>query len=367
MNQTSVKRGSDVGPGATAPPEDGPNLLRYLNVLVRRRHTVIGIPFMAAGMTVIYSLIAAPTYTSTATFVPEAGSGAAPSALADLAGRLGVIDGNASQGPQFYAELANSREIMSRALLTRFPDPRANASARDSATLLDIIDVKEANEAARLQRGVRILRGRVLAQVNSRTNVVRLSAQAEYPVLAAAVANRLVGYLNEFNATKRQSRAGERRRFVEERLQDADDELQGAGNDLKTFHERNRTWQQSPNLVFEEGNLRRQVAIRQEVYLTLRRAYETARIDEVNETPVITVIDEAVPPLSPSSPRRLLLLAMALSLGAVVGVLGAFSAEHLGRLRGQDDEDYRELRRLLQQLFGNVRRSLQIWPFRNQR
>src|SRR5439155_11813143 len=33
------------------------------------------------------------------------------------------------------------------------------------------------------------------------------------------------------------------------------------------------------------GRLRRQVDVRQEVYLTLRREYETARIDEANDTP----------------------------------------------------------------------------------
>src|SRR5438132_8548828 len=52
------------------------------------------------------------------------------------------------------------------------------------------------------------------------------------------------------------------------------------------------------------------VDIRQEVSLTLRREYETARIEEVNDTPVITVIDPPVPPHERSSPKRLLLVLM---------------------------------------------------------
>ena len=52
-----------------------------------------------------------------------------------------------------------------------------------------------------------------------------------------------------------------------------------AEEQLRGFYERNRSWQQSPQLTFDEGRLRRQVEIRQEVYLTLRREYETARVE----------------------------------------------------------------------------------------
>src|SRR5205823_6630604 len=137
------------------------------------------------------------------------------------------------------------------------------------------------------------------------------SLDAAYPVLAAAVANRFVAYLNDFNTKSRQSQARERRKFIEQRLADGEGELRTAEESLRTFYERNRSWQQSPQLVFEEGRLRRQVEIRQEVYLTLRREYETARIEEVNDTPVITVIDRAVPPREKARPQRKLLVVLA--------------------------------------------------------
>jgi len=144
------------------------------------------------------------------------------------------------------------------------------------------------------------------------------------------VANAFVTYLNAFNTQYRQSQAREQRRFVEQRLADGANELRDAEENLRTFYERNRSWQQSPQLTFEEGRLRRQVEIRQELYLTLNREYETARMEEVNDTPVITVIDTATAPVKKSKPKRALLVGIALVLGGMVGAFWAAGAEYLG-------------------------------------
>jgi hypothetical protein len=110
------------------------------------------------------------------------------------------------------------------------------------------------------------------------------------------------------------------------------------------FYEHNRSSQQAPRLMAEEDRLRREVDVRQEIYLTLNREYETARIDEVNDVPVITVIDPAVPPAEKSSPKRGMLAILAFVGGGVVAVVLAFGAEHADRLRREDDGEYRELR-----------------------
>jgi uncharacterized protein involved in exopolysaccharide biosynthesis len=163
---------------------------------------------------------------------------------------------------------------------------------------------------------------------------------AQYPELAAAIANKFVEYLNAFNTEYRQSQARERRTFVEQRIAQIEHELRNAEEGMRTFYERNRSWRQSPQLIFEEGRLRRQLEIRQEVYLTLRREYETARIEEVNNTPVITVIDPAVPPQERSKPKRKLLLILAISLGGMAGAFWAFSAEYVERARRLDADNY---------------------------
>jgi tyrosine-protein kinase Etk/Wzc len=170
--------------------------------------------------------------------------------------------------------------------------------------------------------------------------------------------------LNDFNAQSRQSQARARRRFAEERVTATERELRRAEEDLKNFYERNRSWQQSPQLASEEGQLKRQLDIRQEVYLTLEREYETARIEEVNDTPVITVIEPAVPPQERSSPRRALLVALALMVAALVGTFSAFALEYADRVRGQNESEYREFQRLTQRAREDLRRIVRLFGLR---
>jgi len=197
--------------------------------------------------------------------------------------------------------------------------------------------------------------------VDDQTSIVTLKVDAHYPVLAAAVANKFVEYLNAFNAQYRQSQARERRKFVEQRLADGQRELRDAEEDLRTFYERNRSWQQSPQLAFDEGRMRRQVEIRQEVYLTLRREFETARIEEVNDVPMITVVDAAVPPVDKSAPKRAFLVLIALVFGGVFGVFWAATAEYVHRMRNERKEVYQDFTRLLRNVKTEIWRTVRAF------
>ena len=157
------------------------------------------------------------------------------------------------------------------------------------------------------------------AKVDAKTGVITLQAELPDPDLSASVVSRMVALLNEFNQRTRNGRARERRRFTEGRTADAQRDLTSAEDAMRAFLVRNRSFDNSPQLVFENQRLDRQVQIRQDVYQTLRREYEVARIDEVNNTPVLTVVDAPTPPAKPSSPRRVRMTLVALVLGLLVG------------------------------------------------
>jgi uncharacterized protein involved in exopolysaccharide biosynthesis len=334
----------------TAPPqkpdfEEESSVLEILNVLLKRWRVVLGLPFLVALVVLGISFFVSPTYTATTSFVPEMRSESGmPAGLGALAGQLGISFGaEASQSPRFYAEIAKSRRILDRLLLARYADPRAMAQTGDSTTLLAILQSGGRNGVDSLGRGAKKLAALIAVGVDAQTNIVTLRVQSPYPDLAAAVANRLVAYLNDFNTLSRQSQARERRKFTEQRVAAGEQELRDAEEALKRFYQANRSWQQSPQLVFEEGQLKRQVDLRQELYRTLQREYETARIQEVNDTPVITVIDAAVAPQRKSGPKRRLWAFVAFVVGGVFGVFWAFGAEYLERAKREQDEPYRDL------------------------
>jgi uncharacterized protein involved in exopolysaccharide biosynthesis len=336
------------------------SLVEVLNILVKRRRTVIGVPVIAAFLAVGISFLVRPKYTGTTSFVPEARSqGTVPTGLAGLAGQFGIAIGTGgSESPEFYADVATSRGILNRLLLGQYANPRGTSLPGDSAPLLHILRAGGRNGADSLERAARKLAGLLSVHVDDQTSIVTMNATLPYPELAAAVANRLVTYLNEFNTETRQSQARERRRFTEQRVAAGDQDLREAEEALKRFYEANRSWQQSPQLVFEEGQLHRQVELRQELDLTLRREYEGARIEEVNDTPVITVIDTAIVPQRKSSPKRKLWGLVAFALAGVIAVFWSFGAEYVQRASSENDQSYRALERTVAEMRDSLARMV---------
>lgn len=335
-----------ITPPMQAPTfEDEANLLQILNVLLKRWRTVTVLPAIVALIVLGVSFLVSPTYTAVTSFVPEVNSqGRMPAGLAGLASQFGIPLGtDASQSPFFYADVATSRPILDRLLLSRYADPRAARESEDSTTLLNILRTGGRSPADSLERGARKLGGLLSVGVDAQTNIVTVRMRSRYPDLAAGVANSLVSYINDFNAQTRQSQARERRKFTEQRVAAAERDLSEAEESLKRFYQANRTWQQSPQLVFEEGQLRRQMELRQELNLTLRREYEIARIEEVNDTPMITVVEAAIVPQRKSSPKRRLWAGLAFVLSSALAVPWAFSAEYLERAKRNQDAVYRDV------------------------
>ena len=256
----------------------------------------------AAVLTVLLSFLLPTRWTAEAGFHPQSSSSIQlPSGISALAGELGfsLPTGDPTSSPDFYAAVTESRSLLERTLLTRFHVPKA--AVGDSAALIDILDIQDDEPRERMEKAVEWMEDHSSSDVDPKTGVISLRAELPDADLAASVVGRMVGLLNEFNQRTRNQRARERRRFTERQTAEAMQALLSAEDAMRVFLSRNRQVDNSPELVFERERLDRQVQIRQDVYQTLRREYEVARIDEVNNTPVLTVVD---PPVSPADPSR---------------------------------------------------------------
>lgn len=338
-------------------------LLKLANMLLKRWKLVAGVPLGAAVGAAVVVLLIPPKFTATATFLPEAEAGGTrlPSGVAGFASQLGIGVPGSANSPQFYAQVLASRTVRDQVLLVRFAAPRSEETA-DSAALLDILAVEGESETERLEKGREQLDDMVSVHVDRETSVVSISVQTRHRALSAAMANRFVKLLSQFNLETRQSNVQARRQFVEERLSEAEVELRQAEEELQLFLERNREFLGSPQLEFQYERFQRQVTIRQEVLITLSRQYEEARIQEVNDTPVITVIDRAVPPQTKSAPKRLSTVLLALVLGGIVGIFGAFGQEFIERAKNEDPEEFRKLASRWHRMRSRVTRKPRIPP-----
>lgn len=356
------------------------SLVQVVNLHLRHRWKLLGTAAVGAGLAVIIALILPSTFTSESKLVPQTGgTGGQLGRLSGVAAQFGVdvLSSEPGQSPQFYANLLTSERLLEEAVTTRYsrsgtgsapaasPDSsrdRSNVGLRTESddttgsTLVELYDIEAPNHRLAVSIAAERLMEDVSASANAETGVVDLSVTTEWPAVSAQVADRLIELVNVFNSRVRQSQASAQAQFIRQRLQHARRELRTAEDSLETFLKRNVGWQQSPELLFQQERLQRRVSLKQEVYTSLANRYEEARISEVKETPVVTVVAE---PDVPAREDRRSLFAMGLIgclVGGTLGIGWAAAVEFDRRIQERSGEDYRELAALRQEAAEDVRR-----------
>jgi uncharacterized protein involved in exopolysaccharide biosynthesis len=350
--------GPELGSSAAGSSADI-SLFEVLTPIVRRWKLVVGTALLCGAVAAVVLLLQRPVYTAETNFTPESpGSSGLASSLVGLAGLAGQLGLGATTGtsasPDFFAQLIHSREVLRATLMTEFSDPAAPDKKR---SLLDLLQVQGASPEERLQKGSRRLAARSEASIEKPTGIVTLEVEMPDPQLAADVANRMIALLNQFNLERRQSQSHEQRRFTGDRLREAEAELRETERAQLRFLQTNRQYIGSPLLEFQFAQHERAVQVKQEVFLTLTKAHEEARIAEVRDTPVLTVIDPAVPPAMRSSPRRVLGVSVALIIGSLLGIALVYMGAFRSRVRRESTPDYVDFQAAWDEARGRSRRS----------
>ena len=320
-------------------PPTGLTLRDVAGSVGARRGRLTLVTFGVAVATAVVVMLLPPTFTARVTLVPESRSGSSVGQLAGLAALAGLnlpagAGAPAGQSPQFYASLLTSRPILYAVLERRYSTTGLGDrwSGRDSATLTEILRPAGDTPERRRWNAARGLGSRVAAQTDVRTGIITFTIKHRSPTLAAAVAGAFVQELERFNLERRQSQAGARRRFIDDRLLVVATDLKTAEDALHAFLLRNREYEQSPTLRFEYGRLERALSVQQELYLELRRELDAARIAEVDNAPAITTIEPALVPQRRSGPPRRPLFGAAVFLVLGFQVAWAVLVDHHARL-----------------------------------
>jgi uncharacterized protein involved in exopolysaccharide biosynthesis len=326
---------------------------------------VMALTFVAMVLAVIFI---PPIYRTKVSFVANttsAGSRLPTSALgaagplAGLATQLGVASGaDPSESPNFYVELIQSRELLTRLLESRFRDPRG-ASRADSARLIDILRPRSSDPRRRLEKGIKKMSKAIDGSFDILTNVVFLDVDARWPELSSAIANRTIELVSDFNSEQRVSRVRSKRIFLEGRVAKARADLDAAEDRLRQFNEQNRSWRTAPALVFEEQHLEREMDRVAELYLGLQRQYESTLLDEVNDAARITVVDAGVTPRKALWPDYTILAVAVPFAGLFLGFLIAGAAGVYSDWRERNPRSSSYLSSTIQRVKGEIRNAFQ--------
>lgn len=319
-----------VAPSSARGADDEISLWEVLAVLLRRRGTIVASVVLTVALAVTYTLVRSETFTTQASFRPQ-GSEASSSQLMALAGQFGVnipgLGSGEELSPAFYAELLSSREILHRVASRTF-----EVAGEGVVSLPDLLEIDEDTEDLRVEEAVEQLReDLVTVQTGRETGIVTVEVQSDWPDLSLEIAERLLEAIAIFNLDTRQSNAAAERAFIEERVDSARHALLAAEGELQAFLDANRGWEESSQLQFQEARIQRDISLRQQVYSGLVQALEEARISEVRDTPVITVLQAPFLPPGPDDRPLLLAIALGIVLGGMGGIVLAFVVEAVKR------------------------------------
>jgi uncharacterized protein involved in exopolysaccharide biosynthesis len=316
---------TDLAQSQQAGSSDEVSVVGLMNSLLRQRRLIIGVMGTVVFAVMVWTFARPRTYTAAASFLPQS-SESRVSGLAGVAAQFGVaipMD-QSGQSPQFYADLIRSRRVLAALVDTTY-GVRDAGVARE-ATLADVLGIRERSARVRRELTMLALSARIIVLVDVETNVVTVQVATTDAELSLQLVQNLLRLVSAFNLESRQTQGRAERRFVESTVEQARGELRASEDRLQEFLQRNREFRNSPELLFGYDRLQRDVALRQQVAVSLAQSYEQARIAEVRNTPVVTVVEQPEAPVIPDR-RRLLLKGLLALLGG--GVLGAFLA--LGR------------------------------------
>jgi uncharacterized protein involved in exopolysaccharide biosynthesis len=327
---------------------------RWLAGVLLRWRTVVAVTLATLVIGLVATVVIPPVYRSNASFVANTSSSSklqgatnASSGLGGIISELGgTMGGDPSESPNFYVELLSSRELLTRLIESKFPNPRTDAP-NDSATLLTILHIRKSDPKRQLELAVKKMLDATQVGLDPKTNFVWFSVDAQWPELSAQIGNRMIELVSSFNRETRVSRAKSKRAFLQMRRDSAQTALRDAEERLRIFYEQNRGAIIAPGLRYEEQRIKRDGDLASDLYMNLDRQLEVARIDEINDAALITVIDSAVVPRKAQWPRYGVMLFTGTAFGLLLGVLIAGSAAVLADWRQRNPDSWHDFRSAL--------------------
>lgn len=263
---------------------------------------------IAAVLLTILLFLVTPYYESSVVILPNLGGSMSDlNGLSDLASMAGVNIGNDTP-TEIYENLVLSEAVLSKVIYRKY-----NTESFDKpVNLIEYFKIDTDNDLTpqKAQRKAFLKAYKILVKSKIETNIERLTKILTVTInmpesqLSADVANAVVESLDDFIQNKRKSFATKQKEYIEKRINQVKDSLSIAENKLKSFRDKNRIVNLSPNLLLEQSRLERTVEIQQAIFVELTKQLEIARIDEIRDTPVVNYREDAKDPIKKAGPPR---------------------------------------------------------------
>lgn len=285
--------------------DDAPlfGLMDIVNGWLKRRWLIIGGVILCVLLTAVYYKLQDPVFTASASFLP--------SRTQDMSSRIDRAFGTgAAYDPyeadtlsEYYNSLITSRTLLERVMKKKF----AAGPQKEETDLIAYYQVKGNDDESRLGETINAFLSDLDLSAPPQEgygrppSVMLIRVSLKDPHLAAAVANEVLAQLSIYLQDIKDSKAAKSRQFIENQLADNQKLLKNAEAEQAAFLSRNKKIV-TPELEAERDRFKRNVTVQEEVFITLKKQLELAKIEEQEKRPSIEIINQAYPPLRKSWP-----------------------------------------------------------------
>lgn len=316
-------------------------ILPIVNFLLRERYRILKPTAWVALLVLAFTLTRPAEYTATAKFVVAA----APDSSIALPGNGVTPEGNAGSiadtMPEYYEALLNSDDFLKGVIY----DEVARLKSGGASNWLQVLGGIPVDGGEQLDDMIVALNDTLTiksvksSQPRSATTMLALSAKLPKQEAAEDLANVVLNGLSQYGGLHRNEKAVQDRDFIQSRLQDTEAELKRSEAELAEFSMRNRKIV-TADLEAQKERLERAVKVQEELFLTLRKQLEMAKIKVQENQTLIQVIEN--PDAKRTGPKRVLMVALS-SVLALFFFSGLAYVRYRWQQMDRSDGDIQEL------------------------
>lgn len=296
-----------------------------------------------------------PEYISTSQLFIPSDEGSQGSDLSKIANQFGLVTSSSSGGNMditsafLYPDIKNSRTFNKIMLDKEFYTERYEKKLPLLAIFTygdepepDNIDTLRISALGRLPNMIDFTAQMGFFHIDVTTDEAKFSKD---------LADTLLVELDKIQRGFREQKVNEKINFIDKKILIAKSELESIEEQLKTFRERNRNVENSPSLLLTQERLQRDVQVQTGIFLTLKQQLEVAKIEEVQKSSFVQILDPPSIPIKESNPKKRSIYIFGGLVGLFLGIGYAFIIEYF---RNKNDIELKKLKQAKNNLYNSL-------------
>ncbi len=313
---------SESKSGVTDDASEG--ILPLVRILYLRKRLVFGLAIVSGLSAGGVSLLLPESFTTTATLYPAKQS--EPQGLSNLLSlgeKVGLGGMQAKDPIDILADIVKTSTFLRGIAGKQYYSSRLGGFSN----LLEIYRIKGETPELRDYYLIQTLQKRINFSTDKHSGVLYIDVTAPEAKLSKDLADTLILYLNNYYRKLVSSKKTSYREFLEQRVGEAEATLRESENQLRSFKEKNSLASTAPELMLLQLRFQRNIRIDEELFLTLRKEFEMAKLEEHKDMAAVDVLDAPELPLFKTTPQKRKIVMFFSFMGLLAGSVLAFALE----------------------------------------